>query len=350
MKHNLVHIGVVGLGTLGSFHARTIATSIPGARLQALCSIRQEELDTYSTEFSIKQCYTDFDEMIAKEDLDAVVIASTSESHYAQAVKALHAGLHVFIEKPVALTLEDSLALQSLVHKHPQQVFMIGFMRRFDEPYQYAKDAIDKGHIGKPYFIRAYSHDCIKVSKRILNFSKGSGGLYIDVAIHDIDLMRWYLGAEAHAAYSGGGCYVFEELKKQNDQDNACAFINFQGGAMGFLFVGRTIAHGYHIETEIVGSEGFLRIGSLPERNNVALFTTEGVRRSWYVNFLDRFGDAYTEEIRSFVQAIHDGQVSPYAATIDDAVQSFSIALACTQSLTEDKLTHLEDINARSTT
>lgn len=327
-----VRVGIVGLGTLGSRHGRNLATRIPQAELCAICSVQQEELTRFGDEFHISQRYTDFTQMIESAALDAVIIASSSQAHYTQTLRALEAGLHVFVEKPIAMNLTEAQSIAEAVAAS-SGIFMVGFMRRYDTSYRWAWEQIRKGMIGEPFFLRGYSHDSLKTGRRILSFSRGSGGLYVDVAIHDIDLMRWYLNDEPVSVCTGGGCYVIKELEKFQDADNVAAFFNFSRGGMGFSYVGRTAPHGYHAETEIVGTQGILRIGTIPEKNRVTIFNDSGAVRECDVGFLDRFNQAYCAELQEFVLAIQEDRKPVQAATVEDAVQNLQIALACAESL-----------------
>ena len=146
-------IGIAGLGRLGKIHAKNIAFRIPGAKLTAACSIVPAELDFARNELGVTDCYTDVDEMLKNADIDAVAIVTTSGVHCAQLSKALDAGKHVFCEKPLGVNVEECLEAEKAVNAHPDKVFMLGFMRRFDPSYVYAMENIKAGEIGEPYLV-----------------------------------------------------------------------------------------------------------------------------------------------------------------------------------------------------
>lgn len=143
---------------------------------------------------------------------------------------------------------------------------MLGFMRRFDPSYRYAKRKIVSGEIGRIILVRSYSQDPEKFIDGAIAYAGHSGGEFLDMAVHDIDLARWFTGSEPETVYAIGGCYAHEEFARYNDGDNVSALLKFKDTTMVFLFAGRTAPHGYNVETEIIGTKGILRIGSVPQK------------------------------------------------------------------------------------
>ena len=204
-------VGIAGLGRLGRVHAQNLAYQIPGVKLSAACSIVEEELTFAKKELGVSEVYTDFDQMIAS-DLDAVAIVTTSGMHAKQIESALARGKHVFCEKPLGVTLEECREAEKAVEAHPDLVFFLGFMRRYDPSYAYAKKKIAEGAIGKPYLVKATGIDPESAVEGAIRFAPTSGGLFIDMASHDADLMRWFLGAEAKEVYALGSTFKHPEL------------------------------------------------------------------------------------------------------------------------------------------
>ena len=154
-----VRFGIAGLGRLGKVHAGNIASRIPGAKLVAACSIVEAELEYAREKLGITKTYTDFREMVKDPDLDAIAIVTTSSEHCWQIEAALDAGKHVFCDKPLGVTLEECEIARAAVERHPELTFMLGFMRRFDPSYAYAKKKIESGAIGTPYMVKATGID-----------------------------------------------------------------------------------------------------------------------------------------------------------------------------------------------
>ena len=325
-----VNIGVVGLGRLGLKHAENLAFKIPKANLIAVCAMEEEKLEEVKRDWGIPYIYKDYDEMIKNKELDAVLIASPSGLHTEQISKALEAGLHVFSEKPLGTSVEECKNAEKTVEKYNDKIFMLGFMRRYDESYLYAKEKIKNGEIGKPILFRGYSQDPEKFIEGAIAYAGHSGGEFIDMSVHDIDLARWYLDSEPEEVYAIGGCYAHEEFAKYKDGDNVSALMKFQNGAMAFLFAGRTAPHGYNVETEIIGTKGILRIGSVPQKNLVEILDNNGVRKECSQDFLERFEESYLNEVNEFINCIIENRKPE--VTVYDGTKTTEIAYKCKEA------------------
>lgn len=333
---NKVKVGIVGLGRLGRRHAENIAFRIPNAELTAACSIVREEVEDVQKNWGIEYGYTDFNEMLKNRSLDAIFIASPSSEHCSQIEAALEAGFHVFSEKPLGISIEECLKAEKAVEKHQGKIFMLGFMRRYDKSYLYTKQKIKEGVIGDPFLIRCYGLDPETHIQGAIKFAPGSGGIFLDMTIHDIDLARWYMNSEVKSVYALGGCFVHKEFEKYGDVDNAAAIMQFENGTIGLFYSGRTCIHGYHIETEIIGTKGSLRVGTIPEKNLVTVFNESGAVRECIGSFPERFEYAYLNEVQEFVNCIIENRKPQ--VTVYDGTKSTKIAYAATESLKENKL------------
>ena len=212
-----IKVGIAGLGRLGKVHANNIAFKIPNATLTAACSIVPAELEYAKNELGVTDLYTDYREMLEKADIDAVAIVTTSSEHCWQIEAALDAGKHVFTDKPLGVDLEQCKLAEAAVERHPDQVFFLGFMRRYDSSYAYAKKKIQEGAIGKPYMVKAIGIDPEALVEGSIKFAATSGGIFIDMAIHDIDLMRWFLEDEPTEVYALGATFKHPEFQAVGD-------------------------------------------------------------------------------------------------------------------------------------
>ncbi len=331
-----VRIGSVGLGRLGNRHAENIATKISNAELVAICDLDEERLKSEAERLRVKYTYTDFNAMLECREIDAIVIVSPSAFHTGQIEKALEKGFHVFSEKPLGVTVEQCRQAENAVNKNANLVFMLGFMRRFDDSYMYAKNKVENGEIGKPILFRGYSQDPEKFIAGSIAFASHSGGIFLDMAVHDIDLARWFMKSEPSQVYAVGDCYAHPEFAKYNDGDNVSCLMKFKSGAMGFLFSGRTAPHGYNVETEIIGTKGTLRIASVPQKNFVEIFDSDGVRKECQEDFLERFQNAYINEMQEFVNCILEKRKPD--VTVSDGTRAVIIANACKKSFETGQL------------
>ena len=333
-----VRIGIVGLGRLGIRHAENLAVRTPGATLAAVCAMEPERVARAQADWGVRG-YARFDDMLEDRGLDALFIASSSGSHCRQIEQALGAGFHVFCEKPLGITIEECLRAEAAVAAAPARVFMPGFMRRYDSSYLHAKRLIDEGSIGRPVLFRGYTVDPESAIDGALRFAPTSGGQFIDMSVHDIDLARWMLGAEAVSVYAAGGCYAHPEFAAYGDGDNLAALVRFDNEAMGFFLAGRTAAHGYNVETEIIGTRATLRIASVPQADLVERIDERGVVRECSQGFLERFGAAYLAEAQEFVQCIQEGRKP--SVGVHDGTMATRLAFAATESFHNDEVVRL---------
>jgi len=335
-----VRLGIVGLGRLGLRHAETIAYKSRGAELVAACSINSDELDRARDQLGIASCFTDFTEMLDAGGIDGVIIVSSSGEHSRQIAEALEAGLHVFSEKPLGVTVDECTAAERAVETHPEQVFMLGFMRRFDPSYAAAKQKIRAGTIGEPFLVRAYGLDPDALIEGAIRFAASSGGIFLDMMIHDIDLARWYLERDFSMVHAIGGTYKYSQFSKHNDVDNAAALMQTSDGKMALFYTGRTAMHGYHIETEVIGTEGAIRIDGVPRRDRAVIYTKNGATEECVPAFPERFAEAFTRELQEFIDCMREGrkpEVSVY-----DGTQATVVAFAATKSLREKRPVYLD--------
>ncbi|HJC20245.1 MAG TPA: Gfo/Idh/MocA family oxidoreductase, partial [Candidatus Butyricicoccus avicola] len=303
-----IKVGIAGLGRLGKVHAQNIAYKIPNAELTAACSIVPAELEYAKQNLGVTDVYTDFREMLAKADIDAVAIVTTSSEHCWQIEAALDAGKHVFTDKPLGVDVEQCKQAERAVERHPELTFMLGFMRRYDKSYAYAKQKIEEGAIGTPYMVKATGIDPEAFVDGAIKFAATSGGIFLDMAIHDIDLMRWFLGCEATEVYAQGCTFKHPEFQQVGDDETAVACYKFENGALGFVHVGRTAPHGYHVETEIIGTEGTIRISAIPEKNQAMIFNSNGAVTECVGSFPERFAEAYLLEMQEFIDCVCEGK------------------------------------------
>lgn len=331
-----IKVGIAGLGRLGKVHAENLAFHIPGAVLKAVCSLSEEELHDAGERFGISKRYQNFDDMICDAELDAVAIVTSSGMHCEQIEKALHAGKHVFTEKPLGISVDECFRAERAVESHKDRTFFLGFMRRFDPSYVYAMQKIKEGAIGRPYLVKATGIDPESAVLGAIRFAPSSGGIYIDMASHDIDLMRWFLGSEVKEVYALGANFKHPEFLESKDVETGVAMYRFENGGIGMLHVGRTAAHGYHIETEIVGTEGSIRISPVPQKNLAMLYDRRGAVVECVSGFPERFAEAYRNEMKEFIQCIREGRKPEIS--VQDGTRATEVTFATTKSFSEHRV------------
>ena len=336
-----VKIGSVGLGRLGYEHACNIANLVPGAELTALCDVDEKRVKEVAAELGVPYTYSDVAEMVKNPELDAIVIVSPSMYHADHIKLALDAGKHVFCDKPLDTTIEKCKQAEKAVEAHPDKVFMLGFMRRFDDSYAEAKQRIDNGDIGKVVLVRSYTQDPRTTIEGTLKFAPHSGGQFLDMCVHDIDLIRWFTGSNIKKVWGIGGVFEFDLYRELNDADNAAATVQCENGAMGFMFTNRTHGAGCNVETEIIGTLGTLRIANIGRKNMLQIVDGSGAREEYYPDFLSRWHQAYVNEIKEFVACINEGRKP--GVTVYDGTKVSQAAYRCKESFETGKLLEVEE-------
>ena len=327
-----LRIGIVGLGRLGQRHAQALAFSTRNCVLTAACSPVEAERTYASTELGIQQVYARFEDLLASPDVDAVVLVTPTSLHADQAIAALQAGKHVFVEKPLALNLPDCERVLAEAEKHPDLIAMVGFVRRFDPSYRAAQASIAAGDIGRPFIVRSQTCDQNDPDGFFVRFAPTSGGIFMDCSVHDIDLARWMLGRpKALKAYATGTVALHPGLSEFGDVDNGLAIVDFEGGAKAVFYASRTMAHGHETSTEVIGTAGKLLIGEHAARDRVVTSDTHGVRHAVLKDFYERFEAAFAAEMGEFVAACRGER--QLTLTLSDAVEATRIGLAITRSL-----------------
>ncbi|MCH3964800.1 MAG: Gfo/Idh/MocA family oxidoreductase [Clostridium sp.] len=319
-----VKIAVVGVGALGEMHAANIQNKIANAEVVAICD-GKDRAEKVKKELNIKYAYTDFDEMMKNDEIDALVIATSVAAHKYQAIRACEKQIHVFCEKPVGKTTGECLEIEKAVKKNGGKIFTVGFMRRFDPSYAAAMQKIREGVIGEPIFFRGYSLDPITVVPFHLQRQRegNAASFFKEMSVHDVDLSRWYLGGDFESVYVRGGGYVYKEFEKYRDVDNGWSMVNFKNGRCAFIYCGRT-APQCDVESEIVGTEGTIRIGTNPNRTRMQIYKNFSVIDESLTTFFERWEQAFLLEMQNFANCIQQGTF-PEITAHDGTMASISI-------------------------
>ena len=327
-----IRFGLIGAGRMGRVFANTLAYSVAEADLVAVADPEAATLDEVSARYGIPTRYTDYHELLAQKDIEAVVVASPTGTHAEVITAAAQAGKQIFSEKPLSQDLKACDRALAAVKKAGVKLQM-GFMRRYDAPYAAAKQKILEGIIGQPVMFKATSRDPKRTS---LEFARRehSGGMIMDMGVHDFDLARWLMNSEVTRVFSEGACLAFPELKDVGDIDNAVINLRFATDAIGNIDMSRNAVYGYDIRTEVLGTDGSLWIGYLQQTPTLVL-TRGGVIHDTVPYFMERFGAAYAEEVRVFTRHIVNG--TDPEVTGEDARAATAIGIAATLSLDEER-------------
>ena len=312
-------LAVIGTGAMGTRHAENIARAVPDARLVAVHDANVESAMRVAS--SLGCAYNPrLDELLSRDDVQAVVIVSPPRFHAGHAIAAARAGKHIFLEKPMALTIADADAIIAAAEAAAVRL-QIGFMRRYDPAYAAAQVKIRNGDIGEPRLFKGIDRD--QEAPTGLPGSMPRAAILTDSAIHDFDVARWLMADEV-VAVRAMVAVVGDPLTIPGP-NVALVDLRFARGSLGNVESIHGVRYGYDIRAEIVGTEGTLLVGG-HHKSALQLLTASGAHHDLTGHWLDRFGDAYLLEMRDFVRTMRDGR-PPYV-TGTDGRRALAIALA----------------------
>lgn len=341
-----IGLGMLGVGRMGAAHARIVAGMVPRARLVALGDVDVAAAERLSAQLGYPTVHASAEALAADPDVDAVVIAVSSSRHLDAIRVVAAAGKPILCEKPLALTLADTDAAMAIADAAgvPLQV---AFMRRWDQEYQRAHDRLSSGELGRPFLFKSLQFD---PEPPPLSFAdpRVSGGIWVDMGIHEFDLARWLMGDEVDEVFAYGSTLSHPDLASVGDVDSAVAVLRFVSGATGTVELARDTTYGEDVRTEVLATAGAVWAGVLPLSQGSFSSTAS---RSVTIDSSDpsilRFERAYARQLRGFVDAIADGQ--PVTVTGADSRAALGIALAAQRSMHDGVPVRVSDILGSST-
>lgn len=336
-----LQIGILGAGRIGKVHAANIVNFLPQARVKAVADpALNDETRRWLTDLGVPVVGTDPGLVLKDKDIDAVLICSSTDTHADFVVKAAQAGKHVFCEKPVDLTVAKvNAALRAA--REAKIKLQVGFNRRFDHNFRKVRDTVLAGTIGEPHIIKITSRDPSPPSPQ---YAAVSGGMFLDMTIHDFDMARFQAGSEVVEVFAAGAVLVDPAIGQAGDIDTAIITLKFANGALGVIDNSRKAAYGYDQRLEVFGSKGAAAAEN-DAPSTVAVSTDQGVltEKPLYF-FLERYREAFVSEMAAFFDAIaHD---KPVPVTGEDGLQDLLVALAAKKSLLEGRPVKVSEIPA----
>ena len=326
-----VRIGIVGVGRAGQVHGRNVKSGMAGAELVALGDPNQDLLHQVGQQLAVARLVADYRDVVQRDDLDAVVIATPTFLHREIACAAAAAGKHVFLEKPMALSVEECQQINAATQKAGVKLQM-GFMRRFDAGFMQAKEILDSGELGRVMMIKSTGRGPGGPGPWMYDLTR-SNGIIAEVNSHDIDSLNWFVGSPLRRVYAESDNFKCPDAKRQYPDfyDNFLASFRFADGTLGVVDGTCPAHYGYDARVEILCERGVLFIGSIaqPGVTKVTLDGTIAGRtvRSWR----DLFKDAYLAEMEHFVQCVL--QDKPPRVTGQDGLNAVDAVVAANQSM-----------------
>lgn len=331
-----VNIAVIGTGRIGSVHTRNLVRNIHEANVVAVCDIRLEVAQAVADELGIERVVKDYHELLEDKDIEAVLIATNTNTHAFIVKDAARAGKQIFCEKPLALDLAEVDDVLDAVEKTKVKL-QIGFNRRFDKSFQHVREIVSSGEIGHPCILRITNRDPEPPS---LEYALSSGGMFLDMSIHDFDMARFQIG-EIDEVYALGNVLVVPYLKQANDVDTNIITLRFSNGVIGSIDNSRQAVYGYDQRLEIFCSQGVAIAGNEAE-NTVVMGNTAGYRSAKPpYSFIQRYANGYIQEVRQFLQCVRDDQ--PVSPTGYDSRMAVLIGEAAWASIRQNQPIRMKD-------
>ena len=336
----MVRVGIIGTGRIGKVHIRALNSMLDHARIVAVA-------DPYLDEKAVRDLVVspepvkftkNVDEIFTDPDVDAVFICTPTDTHVEYSLKAIAAGKHVFCEKPVDRTLEEIRKVMAALEGKNLK-YMVGFNRRYDHNFAAARKATKDGKIGKVECVRVTSRDPGLPS---MDYLKGSGGMFLDMTIHDFDMAAYQAGSPVEEVYAVGAVTVDPAIGEAGDIDTAIITLKFENGAIGVIDNCRQAVYGYDQRVEVFGTKGAAAADNDTE-TNVTVSTKDCVSKDKPLFFfLERYMQSFGDEVREFIKAIQNGTEVP--VTIQDGLQPIKIAQAANLSMKEHRPVKLSEI------
>jgi myo-inositol 2-dehydrogenase/D-chiro-inositol 1-dehydrogenase len=333
-----IKFGVIGAGRIGKVHVATLVQNVPEAEVIAVADKDLACAKDLAEEFNIKIVTDNYRKIIENPEVEAVVICSPTDTHTSYIKEAAAVGKHIFCEKPVDLSLD---IIQSAIDavKKAKVKFMVGFNRRFDPNFQKVKYMVEKGKIGEPYILKITSRD---PAPPPAEYSAVSGGMFLDMTIHDFDMARYIMESEVVEVYTKATVLVDKEIGNMGDVDTAIITLTFANGAIGVIDNSRKAIYGYDQRLEIFGSKGMVNIdNNFPE--NHKYYSDKGISGSLPLNFfMDRYTQSYANEMATFCNYLNNKVSSVVSG--DDGLKSVAIAIAAKKSYVENRPVNLNEV------
>lgn len=331
-----LRMALLGAGRMGQVHAELLA-SIPEVQVVAVADPARENAERGAFLARAERIYLDPMEALGDPGVEAVVIATPTPTHAPLIREAAERGKAIFSEKPVALDLASTEEALRAVETFGVP-FQIGFQRRFDPGYSEARRLLEEGALGRVEQFRAVGRD---PAPPPLDYLRVSGGMVLDMSIHDLDLARFLVG-EVEEVVAWGTVLVDPRIGEIGDWDTVTILLRFVNGALGVVENSRRAVYGYDIRTEVFGERGKLVVEALPKTPLYRFGPLEEVRMDHYHFFTDRFREAYRRELQAFARGVLSG--TPLSPGPREALESLRLALAATRSLREGRPVRVREV------
>ncbi|WP_100404337.1 inositol 2-dehydrogenase [Bacillus solitudinis] len=328
-------VGVIGAGRIGQLHVENLST-LPFIKVKSVADIKVDHLVEWADKYQIEELTTDYKILLQDSELQAIFICTPTTTHANLIKEVAYVGKDIFCEKPISFSVEETTEALEVVQKAGVNL-QVGFNRRYDPNFRKLREVVEDGSIGSPHILKITSRDPAPPS---IGYILNSGGLFMDMMIHDFDMARFIVGAEVKTVSAVGGVLVEPKIGEVGDIDTAIVTLTFENGAMGVIDNSRQAVYGYDQRVEIFGDKGMAHA----ENNRfttVELSTADTVIKDKPLYFfLERYKEAYIEEVKEFVNVCVKGEEVTCSGY--DGLQAERLARAAKESLLKGQPVHLD--------
>ena len=335
----MVTVGIIGAGRIGRVHAESILNHVKSATIKTIADpFLTTDTESWARAMGSPIVTKDYKEILEDSEVDAVLICSSTDTHSRISIEAIEAGKHVFCEKPIDHDVEKIKAvIKALEGKNIK--YQVGFNRRFDHNFCALKAAVEAGKVGEPHIIKITSRDPQPPSAE---YVASSGGMFLDMSIHDFDMVRFLAGCEVEEVYAQANVLIDSQIGEAGDVDTAVIILKLESGAIGVIDNSRQAVYGYDQRAEVFGSKGMV-MNANDSQSNAIIATEDGVTgEKPLFFFLERYMDAYAREITEFVEAIVNDKEVPVG--VKDGLEPVLIGLAVKKSVEEHRPVKISEI------
>lgn len=335
----MIKVGIIGAGRIGKVHVQSICTQVPDAKVKMLADpFLTDETAAWAKDMGVSQVTKDYKEILADPEIDAVLICSSTDTHSPISVEAIKAGKHVFCEKPIDHDIDK---IQEVIDalKDSKVKYQVGFNRRFDHNFEAVRDAVAAGKVGDIHVIKVTSRDPEPPSAE---YVKVSGGMFLDMTIHDFDMVRFLAGCNATEVYTEAAVLVDPAIGAAGDVDTAVITLKMENGAIAVIDNSRKAVYGYDQRAEVFGSKGMVATGN--DTASAAVISNEsGVTGEVPLHFfLERYMAAYAKEVKCFIDAIVNDTDTPLG--VMDGLEPVLMGLAAKKSMEEHRPVKISEV------
>ncbi len=337
----MVTVGIIGAGRIGKVHVESICTKVGNAKIKILADpFMNDETAAWARQMGVEKTTKDYKEVLEDSEIDAVLICSSTDTHSPISIEAIKAGKHVFCEKPIDHDVAKITEVIEALKEHPVK-YQVGFNRRFDHNFEAVREAVASGKIGDTHIIKITSRDPEPPNA---DYVKVSGGMFLDMTIHDFDMVRFLAGCNAVEVYAEAAVLVDPAIGEAGDVDTAVITLKMENGAIAVIDNSRKAVYGYDQRAEVFGSKGMAAVTN-DSASNAVISSADGVtgEKPLYF-FLERYMDAYAKEMKCFIEAVEKDEETPLG--VIDGLEPVLMGLAAKKSLEEHRPVKIAEIKA----